>query len=218
MKNFNNTFNDNRNNDSRRRDFRKGSNRQSQFGSRDRERPQMHEVICSDCGKKCEVPFKPTGEKPVYCSECFSNHRESSNSNRPERKSYGRPRFQDKKMFDAICDKCGKRFELPFRPTGSKPVYCNECFGKSGGSTDKSNNVANQYKEQFDMLNIKLDKIIKALTPVIPAKEQRKEMVVKKKKKPVEKKKISKKKEKVKKPKKSVVKKKKVEKKKAKKK
>ena len=38
------------------------------FGRRDIE---MTKVICSDCGVECEVPFKPTSSKPVYCSECF---------------------------------------------------------------------------------------------------------------------------------------------------
>ena len=193
MKNFNNT----------RRDFRRGGGGKSQFGNRDKERPQMHEAVCSDCGKKCEVPFKPTGDKPVYCSQCFSSRRESSSSNRPERRSYERPRFQDKKMFDAVCDKCGKRFELPFRPTGSKPVYCNECFGKGGDSPNKD---VEQYKEQFDMLNIKLDRIIRVLTPVAPAKEQSKDVVVEKKKE------VAKKKEKAKKSKKPVDKKKKAKK------
>lgn len=40
-------------------------------GFRDRQRPEMHEVTCDKCGKQCEVPFKPTGDKPVYCSDCF---------------------------------------------------------------------------------------------------------------------------------------------------
>lgn len=35
-------------------------------------RPQMHNAICSNCGKECQVPFKPTGEKPVYCRDCFA--------------------------------------------------------------------------------------------------------------------------------------------------
>lgn len=39
---------------------------------RERPRPQMHNAICSNCGKECQVPFKPTGEKPVYCRECFA--------------------------------------------------------------------------------------------------------------------------------------------------
>lgn len=32
---------------------------------------EMHEAICAECGKKCEVPFKPIEGKPVFCRECF---------------------------------------------------------------------------------------------------------------------------------------------------
>jgi len=31
----------------------------------------MHSVVCAACGVTTEVPFKPTGTKPVYCRECF---------------------------------------------------------------------------------------------------------------------------------------------------
>jgi CxxC-x17-CxxC domain-containing protein len=34
------------------------------------ERP-MYPAICAKCGKETMVPFKPTGDKPVYCRECF---------------------------------------------------------------------------------------------------------------------------------------------------
>ena len=36
---------------------------------------EMHKATCSDCGQECEVPFKPTEGKPVYCNNCFQNHR-----------------------------------------------------------------------------------------------------------------------------------------------
>ena len=39
-------------------------------GSEDR---AMHKVICDKCGSECEVPFKPTEGKPVYCSDCFKD-------------------------------------------------------------------------------------------------------------------------------------------------
>ena len=181
MKNFKNISNRGRGNDSGERNFKRRDPEKRQFGNRDRERPQMYEAICSDCGKKCEVPFKPTGDKPVYCSQCFTKHGGGQKSNRFERGDRERPRFEDRKMFDAICDKCGKRFELPFKPTSGKPVYCNECFDK-GGDSSSSDKVINQYKEQFDVLNVKLDKIIKILTPVIPVKEERKAVVIKKEK------------------------------------
>ncbi|MDA8442910.1 MAG: zinc-ribbon domain containing protein [Peptococcaceae bacterium] len=32
---------------------------------------QMYPAVCSDCGKETTVPFQPTGDKPVYCRECF---------------------------------------------------------------------------------------------------------------------------------------------------
>jgi len=31
----------------------------------------MHPATCSECGKPCEVPFKPTGKRPVLCQACF---------------------------------------------------------------------------------------------------------------------------------------------------
>mgnify|MGYP001560139107 CR=1 FL=1 len=31
----------------------------------------MFAVTCAKCGVHCEVPFKPTNRKPVYCSDCF---------------------------------------------------------------------------------------------------------------------------------------------------
>jgi len=32
---------------------------------------EMHKAVCSECGKECEVPFKPTEGKPVFCRECY---------------------------------------------------------------------------------------------------------------------------------------------------
>ena len=35
----------------------------------------LHKTICADCRKECEVPFKPTGGRPVYCKDCFSKRK-----------------------------------------------------------------------------------------------------------------------------------------------
>ena len=43
-------------------------------GGRPRE---MHKATCSDCKKECEVPFKPSGDRPVYCKECFAKRRDA---------------------------------------------------------------------------------------------------------------------------------------------
>jgi CxxC-x17-CxxC domain-containing protein len=32
----------------------------------------LHQAVCADCRKRCEVPFKPSGDRPVYCPECFT--------------------------------------------------------------------------------------------------------------------------------------------------
>lgn len=36
---------------------------------------EMHDVICSDCKKETQVPFKPTEDRPVYCRDCYQKHR-----------------------------------------------------------------------------------------------------------------------------------------------
>lgn len=33
---------------------------------------EMHPAVCAQCGKDTEVPFRPSGDRPVYCSDCFS--------------------------------------------------------------------------------------------------------------------------------------------------
>jgi CxxC-x17-CxxC domain-containing protein len=38
---------------------------------------QKFDAICSNCGKKCQVPFRPDGQKPVYCKDCFGTPREA---------------------------------------------------------------------------------------------------------------------------------------------
>jgi len=40
-------------------------------GGRDRGPREMHDAICATCGKPTQVPFKPTGDRPVYCRDCF---------------------------------------------------------------------------------------------------------------------------------------------------
>jgi CxxC-x17-CxxC domain-containing protein len=36
---------------------------------------EMHKAVCSECKQECEVPFKPTEGKPVYCKDCFQKHK-----------------------------------------------------------------------------------------------------------------------------------------------
>lgn len=73
-----------------------------------------------------------------------------------------------REMHDVICAKCGKETQVPFKPTGDKPVYCRDCFDKLGSNNDFGNRNSQSAQpgisqEQFNNLNNKLDKIIKIL-------------------------------------------------------
>lgn len=35
----------------------------------------MYKAICADCQKECSIPFKPSGDRPVYCQDCFSRRK-----------------------------------------------------------------------------------------------------------------------------------------------
>lgn len=82
----------------------------------------MHRAVCDECGRECEVPFKPTGDRPVYCNNCFKKN-ESGGPKRSERDS-----------------------------------------GKSYGGSHSGN--SGDFQKQFDILNKKLDQILKALTDI----------------------------------------------------
>ena len=159
------------------------SGRTNDFGKRrgrDSGRPEMHHATCNNCGKDCEVPFKPTGGKPIYCSSCF----DKSQNDGP--KKYGRERSErnykggdsrkrsfgdrDSEMHSAVCDSCGKDCEVPFRPTKGKPIYCDKCFGNT------KENDTDQLKSEFEILNKKLDKILAILTPDLSEENHQEEL------------------------------------------
>jgi CxxC-x17-CxxC domain-containing protein len=146
-------------------------------GSRDRggrSDRQMYHAVCSDCGRDCEVPFKPTGDKPVFCSECFGNKDggDRDNNRRSERRSNDRVDSRDRPMFDAVCDECGSDCQLPFRPSSDKPVYCSACFEKvQKNNRGSSGGGGGQDNKQFEMLNKKLDSILEMLGSAHPVKK-----------------------------------------------
>lgn len=86
-------------------------------------------------------------------------------------------------LFDAICAKCGKPCQVPFRPNGKKPVYCSECFGGTrqdvpSGDFRRSDRFEQRefrpqrapdggldgIKRQLDSIEGKLDELMDALT------------------------------------------------------
>ncbi len=58
-------------------------------GNGDRREPreprELFKATCSDCGKECEVPFKPTEGRPVYCRDCFRKHQPADGGRRGDR-------------------------------------------------------------------------------------------------------------------------------------
>ena len=43
--------------------------------NQDRPERQMFEITCAECGKTDTVPFKPKGDRPVLCRDCFRKQR-----------------------------------------------------------------------------------------------------------------------------------------------
>ena len=149
-----------------------GGNKRFGGGRDGGDRPTMHKAICDECGDECQVPFRPTGDKPVYCSSCFE--KQGGGNSRPSRFDSDRggrggrddrkPRFEDKQMFDATCDKCGADCQVPFRPTAGKPVFCDNCFEKTSSRNGAPRDNGDMAKE-IKLLNEKMDKLIGLLSP-----------------------------------------------------
>jgi len=89
---------------------------------------------------------------------------------------FGRGERRPLEMHEVICAKCGKETEVPFKPTGDKPVYCRDCFDKNGGDRGRDSGRsfnsggagagAGMSSEQFIQINTKLDKIIAFLETI----------------------------------------------------
>lgn len=108
------------------RDFRRSSGRR-----------EMHKAVCDECGKSCEVPFRPSGDKPIFCSNCFEG-KEGGSSRRPSRRGAGRSGF---------------------------------------GKLDNTNK---QLLEQVNSLNAKLDRILKVIEGSVEKKPVTKKLKVNK--------------------------------------
>ncbi len=50
---------------------KKAQNRPSGAFNNNRQEREMFPATCASCGKETTVPFRPSGDKPVYCRECF---------------------------------------------------------------------------------------------------------------------------------------------------
>ena len=59
------------------RSTRRAEQRSGGYNSGPRE---MHPIVCAQCGNEAMVPFRPRGDRPVYCGDCFSQNRSSSSN------------------------------------------------------------------------------------------------------------------------------------------
>lgn len=100
------------------------------FGGNDGAPRQMFQATCSKCGQSCEVPFRPTGARPVFCRDCFKT----------EGTGGATPRFAPVKRFD-----------------DNRPSF----GGNAGGNSNAGSGVT---KAQIEALNVKLDKILSMLS------------------------------------------------------
>ena len=48
------------------------------YARKNAQKPQREyfDAVCANCGKACKIPFQPTNDRPVYCSDCFAAMRE----------------------------------------------------------------------------------------------------------------------------------------------
>lgn len=79
---------------------------------------------CADCGTKItELPFEPSGDRPIHCKECWAKKREQRGGDAGPRKMF---------QGDWECADCGTKItELPFEPSEDQPVRCKECWLKT---------------------------------------------------------------------------------------
>jgi CxxC-x17-CxxC domain-containing protein len=103
-------------------------------------------IACADCGTEfnftaAEQEFyaqKGFASPPKRCKPCREAAKAARGSGGgfggPSRSGGGAPRTGggdrggDRQLFDATCAACGVSTQVPFKPSGAKPVYCRDCF------------------------------------------------------------------------------------------
>ncbi len=79
--------------------------------------------------QKLDTLIAKSAEKPLERKEYGRPPRRFDNSFRRDRGDRENS-FQDRSFTKAICAECKTECEVPFRPSGDRPVYCKDCFAK----------------------------------------------------------------------------------------
>ncbi len=88
-------------------------------------------LTCRDCGM--EFVFS-AAEQEFFAEKGYTNDPGRCPQCRAARKNRGQREFrngfgrQNRQMYKAVCAACGKSTEVPFRPSGDRPVYCKDCY------------------------------------------------------------------------------------------
>jgi CxxC-x17-CxxC domain-containing protein len=85
---------------------------------------------------------------------------------------------EERAMYNAVCSTCGNNCEVPFKPSGKKPILCQQCFDKTRGKSFSNNAFRKKdhrsgeslNSQQFDIINGKLDKILYLITSTLSAR------------------------------------------------
>jgi CxxC-x17-CxxC domain-containing protein len=106
-------------------------------------------ITCRDCGQAFTFT---SGEQDFYASRGFSEPSRCAQC-RADRKaqrdggesSYRGGERAQREMFSATCSSCGQEAQVPFQPSGDKPVYCSTCFQQRGGGSRSGNYSRSRY-------------------------------------------------------------------------
>jgi CxxC-x17-CxxC domain-containing protein len=112
-------------------------------------------LTCRDCGQAFTFT---SGEQDFYaargytepgrCPDCRAQRkadRDSGGSGGYSSGGYGGGGRAAREMFSATCSSCGKEAQVPFQPSGDKPVYCSDCFQQRGGGSNRSSGGRGRY-------------------------------------------------------------------------
>lgn len=77
----------------------------------------MYEAVCADCKDHCEVPFRPSPDRAIYCKPCFAKRKASGNmnNNRPQPPAPSQPSAAPQKS-----DKPEKAAKAPKKAAAKK--------------------------------------------------------------------------------------------------
>jgi CxxC-x17-CxxC domain-containing protein len=108
-------------------------------------------LTCRDCGQAFTFT---SGEQDFYasrgfsepsrCADCRAARKAQRDGGGSTYGSYGSSSSYTggyssdggrapREMFSATCSSCGQEAQVPFQPSGDKPVYCSSCFQQRGG-------------------------------------------------------------------------------------